>query len=85
MQKSMISIQVNAEWDSEARVWVATSDDVPGLVAEHSDFQELQDMVKDLIPVLLVENNMLPDHDRQKRDIPVHIAAHAISKACITA
>ena len=25
---------VRAEWDEEARVWVATSDDVPGLATE---------------------------------------------------
>jgi predicted RNase H-like HicB family nuclease len=25
---------IRAEWDEEARVWVATSDDVPGLATE---------------------------------------------------
>jgi len=25
---------VRAEWDEEAKVWVATSDDVPGLVTK---------------------------------------------------
>ena len=30
----MNSILVKAEWDSEASVWVATSEDVAGLVAE---------------------------------------------------
>jgi len=27
-------IQVKAFWDSDARVWVAESDDVPGLITE---------------------------------------------------
>ncbi|MGH9394255.1 MAG: DUF1902 domain-containing protein, partial [Terriglobales bacterium] len=27
-----MSIRVRATWDPEARVWVAESDDVPGLV-----------------------------------------------------
>lgn len=27
-------IVVRAEWDDEAKVWVATSDDVPGLATE---------------------------------------------------
>lgn len=31
MEKALF---VRAEWDEEAKVWVATSDDVPGLVAE---------------------------------------------------
>ena len=30
----MKSLFIRADWDVEAQVWVATSDDVPGLVAE---------------------------------------------------
>ena len=30
----MRSYPVVAEWDGEAKVWVATSDDIPGLVTE---------------------------------------------------
>ena len=32
---------VHAEWDPEASVWVATSDDVPGLCAEAPTVEEL--------------------------------------------
>lgn len=85
MIKNIISIQVVAEWDDEAGVWVATSEDVPGLVVEHTDFRQLQRLVEELIPILLIENNLLPDHNRPKIAIPVHIAAHAMSRACITA
>ena len=28
---------IRAEWDEEAAVWVATSDDVPGLATERTD------------------------------------------------
>ena len=74
-----LSVLVKAEWDDEAGVWVATSDDVPGLVAEHSDFRKLQELVLNLIPVLLVENNLLPQpHSAQ--DVPVHIAASALAR-----
>ena len=49
-------IQVFAEWDSEARVWVAESEDVPGLVAEAPTPEELEEKLKTLIPELLELN-----------------------------
>jgi hypothetical protein len=81
-----VSVLVKAEWDDEASVWVATSDDVPGLVAEHADFAQLQVMVNELIPILLVENDMLPVHTGAY-EMPVHIAAQGLarSKALIAA
>ena len=30
----MQRLEVKAEWDAEAKVWVATSNDLPGLVTE---------------------------------------------------
>ena len=32
---------VHAQWDDEANVWVASSDDVPGLVTEAATTEEL--------------------------------------------
>ena len=32
---------VRAEWDEEAHVWVATSDDVPGLATEGDTLERL--------------------------------------------
>ncbi len=49
-------IEVFAEWDSEARVWVAESEDVPGLVAEAPTPEELEEKLKNLIPELLELN-----------------------------
>lgn len=77
-----IAVTVKAEWDGEAGVWVATSEDVPGLVAEHRDFGRLEQMVLELVPVLLVENGMLPE-DHGAFDVPVHIAAHALSRGSV--
>lgn len=74
-----IAVTVKAEWDGEAGVWVATSDDVPGLVAEHRDFGQLERMVLELVPVLLAENGMLPE-GHGAFDLPVHIAAQALSR-----
>jgi hypothetical protein len=47
---------VNAEWDEEAEVWVATSDDVPGLVAEEETLEALDREVRLLMPELLELN-----------------------------
>lgn len=44
-------------WDGEASMWVATSDDVPGLVLESNSYDALIDKVKIAIPELLELNN----------------------------
>ena len=48
---------IRAEWDEEVRVWVATSDDVPGLVTEAPDMDSLIEKLKIIIPELLEANN----------------------------
>ena len=47
---------VRAEWDDEAKVWVATSDDVPGLATEAETMEELSKKLEVMIPELLTEN-----------------------------
>ncbi|MCF8038224.1 MAG: DUF1902 domain-containing protein [Desulfohalobiaceae bacterium] len=49
---------IRAEWDEEAHVWVASSDDVPGLVTEESDLEALIDKLKYMIPELLEANGV---------------------------
>jgi len=50
---------VRAEWDSEAGVWVAESQDVPGLVAEAESPNGLAKKLRILIPELLQLNGAL--------------------------
>lgn len=52
--------QVIVEWDQDARVWVASSDEVPGLATGADTFEELIEKLKIAIPELLVENGLLP-------------------------
>ena len=57
-------IIVDAMWDDEARVFVATSSDVPGLVTEADTWEALQQKLAVLIPELLELNggdNLGPD------------------------
>jgi predicted RNase H-like HicB family nuclease len=47
---------VHAMWDDEAKVWVATSKDVPGLVTEAATQDDLVKKLKVLVPELLDAN-----------------------------
>jgi hypothetical protein len=49
-------IQIDAQWDDEARVWIATSRDVPGLMAEAESWQAMIDEVRAVLPDLLELN-----------------------------
>ena len=51
-------LSVRAQWDAEAGVWVALSDDVPGLVAEATSLDELFRDLQTLVPELLTLNGM---------------------------
>ena len=43
-------------WDTEAGVWVATSEDVPGLALESESFDALLEKVRVAVPGLLEIN-----------------------------
>ena len=47
---------VHAVWDEEARVWVASSEDVPGLATESETAETLVAKLELLIPELLTFN-----------------------------
>ena len=51
---------VHAFWDNEAKVWVASSDEVPGLATEADTSEELILKLKTLIPELLALNGPAP-------------------------
>lgn len=52
------SYLVTAQWDAEAGVWVATSDDIPGLVTEAPSLDALYARVLNVAPELLDENGI---------------------------
>lgn len=47
---------VRFQWDEEASVWIATSDDIPGLVLESGSFDALIEKVRFAAPELLALN-----------------------------
>ena len=68
---------VHAKWDDEARVWVATSDDVPGLVTEAQSLDKLVPKLKVMIPELLDANGYAEGDDIPfKLEAELHEIAH---------
>jgi len=59
---------VRAEWDEVARVWVATSDDVPGLATEEDNLEGLIKKLKVMIPELLDVNEA-----KGEREVPFEL------------
>lgn len=51
---------IAADWDAEAGVWVATSEDVPGLVTEAKTFEALLKKLRTMVPELLELNGAMP-------------------------
>lgn len=68
---------VRAEWDSDAQVWVASSDDVPGLVTEADTIEALDAKLQTMVPELLEANGCLPSGET----IQVELLARRISIA----
>lgn len=53
---SLLKVNIKLLWDEEANVWIATSDEVPGLVLESESFDELIERVRIAVPELLELN-----------------------------
>ncbi len=57
---TQITFKVQAFWDTSAQVWVATSDDVPGLATEASTIEDLTQKLREMIPELILLNHIVP-------------------------
>jgi hypothetical protein len=56
---TQITFKVQAFWDKDAEVWVATSSDVPGLATEASSIEILTQKLRVMIPELIVLNGII--------------------------
>ncbi len=65
-------IKVHAFWDEEAKVWVAESDDVPGLATEADTMDNLVNKLQCVIPELLAENQAF---DNSPEEIPFQLVS----------
>ena len=64
-------MNVIASWDAEAQVWVAVSEDIPGLVTESPSLQMLVGKLQALIPEICELNK--------------HLMADPVNRVSITA
>jgi predicted RNase H-like HicB family nuclease len=74
----MSHYHIKAEWDAEAAVWVASSDDVPGLATGADTLEELIEKLKIVIPELLEENGLLP---AGTEEVPFSVMAERMEHA----
>ena len=49
-------LEIRAQWDDEAQVWYATSDDVPGLCVEAPSIEIMVERLRVIIPDLMELN-----------------------------
>jgi hypothetical protein len=68
------ALEVRAEYDAEAHVWVATSDDVPGLVTEADDLDALRAKLPTMARELIELDNVGP------ADAPGRLALNSSDK-----
>jgi hypothetical protein len=52
-KEAALEYKILLRWDDEARVWIATSEDLPGLVLESGSLDALMERVKFAAPELL--------------------------------
>ncbi|BCI68070.1 hypothetical protein AAJCM20276_27060 [Acetobacter aceti] len=79
MEEHMV-VHVLAVWDDEAKVFVATSDDVPGLVTEAESLDELKRKLTILIPELMELNGA---GEEDFRSVPYELTARSREVACV--
>jgi hypothetical protein len=66
-----MTLEVHAEWVADPGVWIATSEDVPGLCVQADTFDEMVEIVTALVPELLELNKV----NISQSAIPLRIVA----------
>ena len=73
---------VNALWDGDAGVWVATSDDVPGLATEAATPKSLIAKLRVMVPELLELNS---PRASKKREVVVDLRLERRERVLVAA
>jgi predicted RNase H-like HicB family nuclease len=76
-------LKVTAQWDDDAKVWVAESEDVPGLITESDTMSNLIAKLKVMVPEMLHENGNIQSSSSEipfelftSRTVIAHSTAH---------
>lgn len=77
----VVKIRVYAEWDEDAKVWVARSNDIAGLATEADTVEALEAKLRNIIPELI-------EHNGINGDVPKHtqipFLLHANKESCLS-
>ena len=83
MRGKTLTIRVILQWDGEAKVWSASSTDLPGLVTEAGSIPDVMQRVMEIAPELIEDNldfgnsgeelllSIIPSYQQTMR-IPAH-------------
>ena len=71
-----MSILVRADWDEEAGVWVASTNDIEGLAVEAETFERLEQKVVAAVSDLIELNGIR----FEAPEIPIHIMADHLAR-----
>ena len=82
MKQYAVKYTVRAMWDDEAEVWVASSENVPGLITEAATMEMLIQKLKIMIPELLDANGVMP---LNIPNIPFHLYSERTETIVISA
>ena len=69
----MIEYTIIFTWDDEASVWIAESQDLPGLVLESGSFDALVERVKIAIP------DLLKQEEKEHAQVKLHFKAERLA------
>jgi len=69
----MSEINVILSWDEESSVWIAESQDLPGLILESGSFDALVERVKIAIPDLLESDGV------KRTQVKIHFKAERLA------
>lgn len=72
-----MELTIRAIWDDEARVWVAESDDVPGLVLESGSMDALIERLRYAVPEMMALNGT------EKSPLQMSIVSQRLEKVTI--
>ena len=70
---------VDAQWDPVARVWVATSSNIPGVAMEAATCEEIIEVVRDSLPDLFRESGL--DYSEASVSVTFNKRVETISSA----
>jgi predicted RNase H-like HicB family nuclease len=64
-------VVVSAEWDDEAKVWVAEATNLPGLVTEADTLEGLRNRLALIVP------DLLDEYGESESDVAIEVIAHS--------